>query len=86
MGVGGAGSARFSFGDPLEEGPCGTRRESDPLVGWIQRRRSTTLGVCAVQASSLTGAGSLWDFGWGWAREMALESAFVPHHSRDYPK
>ena len=31
-----------------------------PLEGWI--RRSTELGV---RASSLTGTGSLWDFGWG---------------------
>ena len=50
-GVGGAGSARFSFGEPLWEGPCGTRRESDLPEGWI--RRSTALGVCAVQASSV---------------------------------
>ena len=62
-GAGGAGSAHFSFRAPLWEGPCGTGRESDPLEGWI--RRSTALDVCAVQASSLTGTGSLWDFGWG---------------------
>ena len=62
-GAGGVGSACFSFGDPLREGPCGTRRESDPPEGWICR--STALGVCAVQASSLAGTGSLWDFGWG---------------------
>ena len=62
--VGGAGSARFSFRDPLWEGPCGTERESDPpLEGWI--RRSTALGVCVVQGSFLTGTGSLWDLGWG---------------------
>ena len=60
-GAGGAGSACFSFRDPLREGPCGTRRESDPLEGWI--RRSTGLGVCVVRASSLVGTGSLWDFG-----------------------
>ena len=61
-GVGGACLACFSFRGPLLEGPCGTRRESDPLEGWTHR--STTLGVCVVQASSLTGTGSLWDFGW----------------------
>ena len=62
--MGGEGSAHFSFGDPLQEGPCSTRSESDlpPLEGWI--RRSIALGVCAVQASSPTGTGSLWDFGW----------------------
>ena len=63
IGAGGAGSARFSFGDPLQEGPCGMGMESDPPEGWI--RRSTALGVCAVQASSLAGTGSLWDFGLG---------------------
>ena len=63
-GVGGAGSVHFSFRDPLWERLCGTRRESDLLPeGWICR--STALGVCMVQASSLTGTGSLWDFGWG---------------------
>ena len=53
---------RFSFGDPLREGPRGTGRESDPPEGWI--RRSTAFGVCWVQASSLAGTSSLWDFGW----------------------
>ena len=62
-GAGGVGSARLSFCDLLLEGPCGTGRESDPPEGWIHR--STVLGVCMVQASSLTGTGSLWDFGWG---------------------
>ena len=62
-GTGGSGSAHFSFRDLLQEGSCGTRRESDPLEGCI--RRSTPLGVCLVQASSLAGTGSLWDFGWG---------------------
>ena len=65
-GAGGAGSARFSFGDLLQEGPCGTGRESDPLERWICR--NTALGVCSVQASSLTGTGSFWDFGWGMGR------------------
>ena len=62
-GAGGAGSARFTFGGLLQEGPCGTGREADPSEGWIHR--STTLGVCMVQASSVRGTGSLWDFGWG---------------------
>ena len=63
-GAGEAGSFCFSFSDPVWEGPCGTGRESDlPMEGWICR--STALGVCTVQASSLTGIGSLWDFGWG---------------------
>ena len=59
----GAGSACLCFGDLLQEGPCGTRRESHSPKGWI--RRSTALGVRAVQASSLAGTGSFWDFGWG---------------------
>ena len=64
MGAGGAGLARFSLGDPLQEGPCGSRRESDPLPEvWLHG--STELGVCAERASSLAGTGSLWDFGWG---------------------
>ena len=62
-GAGGVGSASFSFGDPLLEWTCRTRRESDPLEGWIHR--STALDVCRVQASSLAGTGCLWDFGWG---------------------
>ena len=61
--AGGAGSAHFAFGGPLQEGPCGTGREADLSVGWIHR--STVLGVCAVQTSSVSGAGSFWDFGWG---------------------
>ena len=79
-GAGGSGSVRFSFGDLLQEGPCSTGRESDlPPEGWICR--STVLGVCAVQASSLAGTGSLWDFGWGMGGEMALVSAFVPRQN-----
>ena len=80
-GAGGAGSAHFSFRDPLREGPCGTRRESDPPPeGWI--RRSTELGVCLgfcgckqvpwqeqVPCGILAGE---------WGREMALASTFVP--------
>ena len=66
-GVGGAGSAHLFFCDPLQERPCGTGSESDPPEGRI--RRSTALGVCAVQASSVMGTGSLWDFGWGMGEE-----------------
>ena len=50
-GVGGADSARFAFGGPLQEGPCSTSREADLSEGWIHR--STVLGICAVQASSV---------------------------------
>ena len=66
-GVGGADSAHFAFGGPLWEGPCGNGREADPSEGWICR--STTLGVCEVQASSVRRTGSLWDFGWGMGEE-----------------
>ena len=62
MGVGGADSACFAFSGPLLEGPCGTGREADLPEEWIHR--STSLGVCMVQASSVMGTGSLWDFGW----------------------
>ena len=61
--VGRVDSAGFAFGGLLSEGPCGTGKEADPSEGWIHR--STALGVCAVQASLVTGIGSLWDFGWG---------------------
>ena len=55
---GGRGSlACFANGGHLWEGPCITGREADPLEGWIHR--STALGVCAVQASLVTGTGSL---------------------------
>ena len=77
-GAGGVGSARFSFGDPLQEGPCGTGRESDPPEGWIHR--STALGVCALQVpwQELVPFGIL---AGGWAREMAMTSASVPRQA-----
>ena len=70
------GQAQLTFPSEIRlgEGPCSTRRESDPLEGWIRRR--TALGVCVVQASSLTGI-----LAGGWAREMALVSAFVPRQA-----
>ena len=76
----GAGLAHFSLGDPLQEGPCGSGRESDQLLEfWLCR--STELGVCVERASSLAGTNSLSDLGWGCVREMALASAFVPHQT-----
>ena len=49
---------------PCRRGPGAPGgRQADPSEGWIHR--STALGVCAVQASLVTGIGSLWDFGWG---------------------
>ena len=75
-GAGGAGSALFAFSVPLWEGPCSTRREADLLEGWIHR--STALGVCAVQASSVMGTGSLWDFGWGLGEGDGVSGPFVP--------
>ena len=62
-GVGGADLASFAPGGPLWEGPCSTGKEAGPLEGWIHR--STALGICTVQASSVTGTSSLWNFGWG---------------------
>ena len=50
-GVGGVALACFAVGGPLREGPCSTRREADLSEGWIHR--STVLGVCKVQASSV---------------------------------
>ena len=46
-------------------------RRGPAAWGWSQTRRrdgseeAQHFGVCVVQASSLTGTGSLWDFGWG---------------------
>ena len=62
-GAGRAGLARFAFSGPLRDGPCGTGREANLSEGWIPR--STALGICVVQASSVMGIGSLWDFSWG---------------------
>ena len=78
-GAGGADSAHFAFGGPLREGPCGTGREADPLEEWIHR--STALGVCVVQASSVMGTGPFGILPGGWEREMALASAFVPRRA-----
>ena len=58
---GGRGKLRSLFlRSPFQERPWGTERESDPPEGWI--RRSTALGVCAVQTPGRTGF--LWDLGW----------------------
>ena len=59
----GACLASFALSGPLQEGSCSTRREADPLQGWIHR--STALGICSVQASLVMETGSLWNFGWG---------------------
>ena len=63
IGVGEAGLSSFAISGPLQEGPCSTGREAGPLEGWIHR--STSLGICGLQASSVIGTGSLWNFGWG---------------------
>ena len=76
-GVGGVGLAHCASGGPLREGPCSTGREADPLEEWIHR--STALGVCAVQASLVTGTGSLWNFGWGMGKgDGACQGLFPP--------
>ena len=62
-GVGGVGSALFSFSDLLWEGPCGTGRELDPLLeGWICR---STRWVLRGASKFPAGTGSLWDFDCG---------------------
>ena len=73
--VGGAGLASFVVGGPLWEGLCNTGRDTDLSEELIHR--STALGVCAVQASLVTGTGSLWILAGGWERELVLASAFV---------
>ena len=69
-GARGAVSAHFAFGGLLQQGPCGTRREADPLEAWICR--STVLGVCVVQASSLMELVPFGILAGGWARAMGL--------------
>ena len=73
---GGRGRLSSLAVDPLWEGPCSTGREADPSEGWIHR--STVLGVCEVQASSVRGTGSLWDFGWGMGEGDGAGQHFVP--------
>ena len=51
-------SAHFSFG----RAPAAPGGSQTP---WRNGSAEAQLGVCAVQASSLAGTGSLWDFGWG---------------------
>ena len=69
-GAGGAGLASFAIGGALQEGPCSTGREAGPLEGWIHR--SKALAVCMVQASSVMGSGSLWNFSWGMGERKSI--------------
>ena len=75
-GAGGADLVHFAIGGPLWEGPCSTGREADQSEGWIHR--STALGVCAVQASLVTGTASLW--GRRWQHRRALGSPRPADH------
>ena len=76
-GAGGVGSARFSFRDPLWEGPCGTGRESDPLRdGSAEAQRWVFAGCKQVPWQELVPFGIL---AGGWVREMALARPFLPH-------
>ena len=78
--AGGAGLARFSLGDPLQEGPCGSGRESDPLPrfgsaeaqSWVFSQSEQVPWQELVPFGILAG---------GWVREMALASAFVPQQA-----
>ena len=79
-GVGGAGSARFSFGDPLQEGPVAaggsqTRCQRD---GSAEAQRWVFAWCKQVLWQELVPFGIL---AGGWAREMALASAFVPRQT-----
>ena len=55
----GAASTRFDFAG----GALRYWEEGRPVRGMDPQKHS--LGVCVVQASSVMGTGSLWDFGWG---------------------
>ena len=59
------GQAQLAFPSEIRfwRGPVAPGENQTTLEGWI--RRSTALGFCTVQASSLAGTGSLWGFGWG---------------------
>ena len=76
MGAGGAGLDRFSLGDPLQEGPCGSGRESDPLPEvWL--RRSAEVGFALSEQVPWQELVLFGILAGGWAGEMALASAFV---------
>ena len=83
-GEGGADSTRFAFGGPLWEGPCSIRREADPLEGWI-RRSKHSIGCLPGASKVLTELVPFGILAGGWAREMALLSAFVPHQAEVCP-
>ena len=76
-GVGGSGLAHFAISGPLQKEPCSTRREAGPSEGWIHR--STALGVCEVQASWVTGTGSLWNSGGDGREKWRLPAPLFPH-------
>ena len=69
------GSACFSFGDLLQEGPCGTGRESDPRTDGSAEAGRWVFACKQVPWQEPVPFGILVG---GWAREMALASAFVP--------
>ena len=76
-GSGGVGSAHFSFGDPLGEGPCGSgwtrwRDGSAEAQLWVFARCKQVPWQELVPFGILAG---------GWVREMALASAFVPRQA-----
>ena len=83
-GSGGGGSARFSFSDPLWEGPaapggsqtCHRRDGSAEAQCWVFARCKQVLCQVLVPFGILAG---------GWAREMVLASAFVPHQAEPCP-
>ena len=78
-GVGGAGSARFSFGDLPQEGPAAPggsqARQRD---GSAEAQRWVFAQCKQVSWQELVPSGIL---AGGWAREMALVSAFVPRQA-----
>ena len=78
-GAGGVGSAGFSFGDPLQEGPL------TPGGSQTRRRDGSAEAQCWVFVGCKQVAwqelGAFGILAGGWAREMALVSTFVPHQA-----
>ena len=77
--VGGAGLAYFAVSGLLQEGPCSNREGGRPTGRMNPQKHSAG---CLRGASKFNDrTGSLWDFAWGWEREMALAGAFVPRQA-----
>ena len=79
MGAGGAGLARFSLGDPLQEGPCGSGSQTRcQNVGPAETQRWVFAWSKLAPWQGLVPFGIL---AGGGGRGMALGSIFVPRQT-----